>query len=110
MNGRPKGAMLPAVWIGSLKSSTVSSIGCRLSGCRHRIARRSVGREVVADPVGVKSRVSTKSMVGVVEMASPGIAAPVSLANTVVLLAQVCGAKAVLLVRRGPTCRLRCAR
>jgi hypothetical protein len=58
----------------------------------------------------VKNMVSTKSMVGVLEMASLGTAAPVSLANTVDPLALACGVKAVLLVRHEPTCRRRCVR
>ena len=104
MNGRLKGAMLPAVLIESSKSSTGSSIGCRPIGCRHRIAHRSAGREVVADLVVVERMVST------VAPASPGTAGPVNLANPLGLLAVACGVKAVLLVRHEPTCRRRFVR
>ena len=90
MTGLPKGATLPVVWITSSKSSTGSSTGCRPSGWGHPITRRSVGREVVAVPVVVKSMVSTKSVAG--------------------LLVPACGAKAVLLAHRGPTCHRRCVR
>jgi len=51
-----------------------------------------------------------ESMVSTVAPASPGTAGPVNLANPLGLLAVACGVKAVLLVRRGPTCRRRCAR
>lgn len=85
-----EGATLPVVSIKSSKSSTGSSTGCRPTGWGHPIARRSVGREVVAVPVVVKSMVSTKSVAG--------------------LLVPACGAKAVLLARRGPTCHRRCVR
>jgi hypothetical protein len=58
----------------------------------------------------VVSVVSMVGVVGVVDMASPDIAAPVSLATMAGLLVPVCGAKAVLLARRGPICRRRCVR
>ena len=92
MSMPPRLETLPAVSIASSKSSTVLWIGCTLSGWGRRIARRSAAREVAGDPVGVTSM---KSMGTRASMGS---------------VALTCEAKAVLLVRRGPTCRRRCAR
>ena len=69
------------------------------------------GRRRIAGPATVAARMVRVNVVNVVNMVGVvGVVSMVGVVNAVSPMVPTWGAKAVLPVRRGPTCRRRCGR